>query len=86
MRDQPICAERLLLDCFHVADRGARSKCLRGGNNSVSVDAVVPVEIRYRSGLAEMFNAEWTHLVTVDGAEPRQCGGMSIDHAHEPAM
>jgi hypothetical protein len=71
-----------------MKDRRARCERLRGGDDSIGVDAVVPVEIRDRPGLAEMLDTErpdlWPYTApshaSVAGCPSRtltmpQCGG-----------
>ena len=74
-----------------MPDRPARRDRLRGGDDRVGVDAVVPVEVGERAGLAEMLDAERAHAMAVrprrarpaspDGRRARvtmpQCGGTS---------
>ncbi len=54
-----------------MMDGTPRHQHLRGRHDSVGVDAVVPIEVGQRAGLAEMFDAERPHPVAVDRTEPR---------------
>ena len=40
-----------------MPDRPARRNGLRGGNDRIGVDAVVPVEVGQRAGMAEMLTS-----------------------------
>src|SRR5271170_6715416 len=74
------------LDRFQMTDRRARRERLRGGDDSIGVDAVVPVEIRDRPGLAEMLDTERPELVAEHGAQPRQRRWMSVEDADDAAV
>src|SRR5437588_2121652 len=69
-----------------VADRLAGRDRLGGGDDRVGVDAIVPVELGDRSGLAEMLDPERAHAVAADGAEPRQGCRMAVQHGDDAAM
>ena len=69
-----------------VADRTPWRDRLGGGDNGVGVDAIVPVEVRDRTGLAEMLDPKRTDLVAIDGAEPGERRRMAVEHADNAAM
>src|SRR5580704_135721 len=66
--------------------RAPRRDRLRRGDDGVGVDAVVAVEVLDRAGLAEMLDAERSHAVAMNGAEPRQSRRMTVQHADDAAM
>src|SRR5260370_16524697 len=69
-----------------MPDRPAGDHGLRGRHDRISVDAVVPVEIADRSGLAEMLDPERAHAMAGDAAEPGQRRWMAVDHGDDAAM
>src|SRR5580704_6258380 len=69
-----------------ITDRPTRRDRLRGGDDGVGVDAVVPVEVRDRAGLAEMLDTERPDLMAEDRAEPGQRCRVAIEHADDAAM
>ena len=69
-----------------MADRTARRDDLRRGNDSIGINAIVPVELVDRTGLTKMLHAKWANAVATDGAEPRQSGGMPVQQCDETAM
>ena len=69
-----------------MADRPARCDALRGGDDGVGVDAVVPVKVRDRAGLAEMLDPERPHAMAVDRAEPGEGCGVSVEHRDDAAV
>ena len=69
-----------------IADRPAWRDRLGGGDDGVGVDAVVPVEVRDRAGLAEMLDPKRPDLVAIDGAEPGERRRMAVEHADNAAM
>src|SRR3984885_6476087 len=69
-----------------ITDRPAGRDCLRGGDDGIGVDAVVPVEIRNRSGLAKMLDAQRPDLVAEDRAEPGQRRRVAVEHADDAAI
>ena len=69
-----------------MPDRPARCDGLRRGDNRIGVDAVVPVELGQRAGLAEMLHTERTRAMAVDGAQPGERCWMTVDYRDEPAM
>src|ERR1700733_11727105 len=81
-----ILGEGVPLRYTEIADRTARRDRLRRGDDGVGVNAIVPVEIGDRTGLAEMLDAKRPNLVAVHGAQPRQRRRMSVEHADDAAM
>src|SRR5438093_12299437 len=69
-----------------VADRAAGGKRCRCGHNGVGIDAVVPIEVGNRAGLAEMLDPERTSLVPVHGAQPGECCRMAVEHRDNAAV
>jgi len=59
---------------------------LRGCNDRIRVDAVMPVELGNRTGLAEMLDAEWAEAMAVDRAQPAERRRMAVDDADDAAM
>src|SRR5262249_39668054 len=59
---------------------------LRRRDDRLGVDAIVPVEIADRTGLAEMLDPERAHAVTGDGAEPGERRRMTVEHGDDAAM
>ena len=58
LKDVGTLSEGARLRYTEIADRTARRDGLRRGNDGVGVDAIVPVEVGDRAGLAEMLDAE----------------------------
>ncbi len=69
-----------------MPDRAAGRERRGGRDNRVRVDAIVPVEVRYRAGLAEMLDAERTHPVAGDCAEPGERRRVAVKHGDDPRM
>src|SRR4029079_16972754 len=80
------CRESRLWQRFQMPDRAARRERRCRRDHGIGVDAVVPIEVRDRTGLPEMLDAEWPHPMAVYGAEPGECCGMTIEHRHDAAM
>ena len=59
---------------------------LRGRDDGIGVDAVVPVKLGERSGLAEVFNTKRPRAVAGDRAEPGQRRRVAVEHADDAAM
>src|SRR5512146_1540704 len=75
-----------LLQSPQMPDRPSRRDRLRGGDDRRRVDAVVPIEIRQRSGLAEMLDAERAGAVAVNRAEPGERRRMAVERGDQRAM
>jgi len=69
-----------------VPDRPARGERGGGCDDGIGVDAVVPVELGDRAGLAEMFDAERPDPMAVDGAQPAKRRRMAVEHADDAAI
>src|SRR5579883_845602 len=66
--------------------RPPRRQRLGGGRDGIGIDPVVPIEIRDRTRLAEMLDAERTHAVAVHGAEPGERRGMAVENGDDAAV
>src|SRR5260370_21224617 len=69
-----------------MPDRPAGDDGLRGRHDRIGVDAVVPIEIADRPGLAEMLDPERAHAMAGDAAEPGQRRRMAVEHGDDAAM
>src|SRR5437588_4234024 len=78
--------EVLLRQCLEMADRPAGRDRLRACHDRIRVDAVMPVELRERAGLPEMFDAECARAMAVDRTEPAERRRMRIGDRHDAAM
>ena len=58
---------------------------LHGGHDTLRIDTVMPIEIRDRTGLAEMLDAERTRTVAMDRPQPGERCGMPVQHRHDGA-
>ena len=69
-----------------IADRPSRRDGFGRGDDGIGVDAVVPVELRDRAGLAEMLDAERPDAMAGDRAQPAERRRMTVEHADNAAM
>ena len=69
-----------------MADRAARRNGLSRRDDGIGVDAVMPVELGERSGLAEMLDAQGAYAMAGDGAKPCQGRRMAVEHGDNAAM
>lgn len=69
-----------------MANWGTGRDLLRRRHDRIRIDAVMPVEVSDRTGLAEMFDPERTNAMAVDRAEPGESRRMSIEDSHQAAM
>ena len=76
----------ILRQRLQMPDRPAGRDRLRGGDDGVGVDAVVPVELGERAGLAEMLDAERARAMAGDRAEPGQRRRVAVEHGDDAAM
>src|SRR5262249_61093751 len=76
----------ILRQRFEMPDRPTRRQRRRRRDDGIGVDAVVPIEIRDRAGLAEMLAAERAHAMALDGAEPGERRRMAVEHGDDAAM
>src|SRR6185437_9055227 len=65
---------------LQMTDRAARRDGLRRGDDGIRVDAVVPVEVGERAGLAEMLDAERARAMAGDRTEPGERRRMAVEH------
>src|SRR3954469_16648838 len=80
------CKESRLRQRFQMPDRAARRERRCRRDHGIGVDAVVPIEVRDRTGLPEMLDAECPHAMAVYGAEPGEGCGMTIEYRHDAAI
>src|SRR6185437_4369965 len=73
---------------FRIAAHASRNALFvtYGLRDPGGVDAVVPIKIAHRAGLAKMLHAERYRAVSGDAADPAQRCRMPIDGGNEPAV
>src|SRR6185312_17440560 len=50
------------------------------------IDAVMPVELGERSGLAEVLDAKRAYAMAGNGAKPCKCRRVAVEHGDDPAI
>jgi hypothetical protein len=69
-----------------MANRAAGRNCLCRRDDSVGVDAIVPIELGERARLAEMLDAQRARSVSGNSAEPGESHWVAIKHGDNAAM
>src|ERR1700722_13892612 len=69
-----------------MPDRPTRRDGFGGGDDGAGIDAVVRVEIRDRTRLPEVLDAERTNAMSAHRTKPAECRGMAIDDGDDAAM
>ena len=69
-----------------MADRAARRNGLSRRDDGIGIDAVMPVELGERSGLAEVLDAQGAYAMAGDGAKPCEGRRMAVKHADDPPI
>src|SRR4029077_14345462 len=69
-----------------MADRTAGRNGLGRRDDGIGIDAVMPVELGERSGLAEVLDAKRAHAMAGNGAKPCECRWVAVEHGDDPAM
>ena len=69
-----------------MADRAARRNGLSRRDDGIGIDAIMPVELGERSGLAEVLDAQGAYAMAGNGAKPCEGRRMAVKHGDNPAM